>query len=395
MRLYEDRNSSELNEEIECVLTQLQHRFLYAGNVLTLFNKERGNFFEAFLARSSREVKILLMYPYALFSRDRMAVESHRILAKNELSSSEGSFNEFNCGATYSTLQAHWIPDQLSTTLKRLLAKSNFSANDIRLSVLNPLCSVLICDTKAFLTPYHYGRKNEEAECTAQNSPVIVMEEGDGPFDALVDHVNYLWTHSTAYPLEDCVCSLDDPERLRVKKPEELRFSKKIFQTEDSWKDIGLVAEQIAKIYCPEENLKMRRAVFFSHPGEKLNEVQELKKIITKDFYAEGYALLDEDHTGELVFNAFEERIRRCSDAIILVVRDDKTNSEYPNPNVLYELGWCQALLGVNHVLVLRFPDTSLPSNIGGLIYGNYQGQLKDSDYVRNWLETHGFKRRQ
>lgn len=394
MHFYQDRNASDLEEELNVALTELQRRLLYAGNVLTFLNKKPGNLLESFFAKASREVKILLMHPYSLFGRDRMAAESYRIPTERQLGRAVQTFNEFNCGATYSTLQAHWIPDQLSTTLKRLLGTFNFSASDIRLSVLNPLCSALICDTKAFLTPYHYGRKTEEAECTAQNSPVIVMEENDPPLDALLNHVNYLWTQPTAYSLEHCVDSYDDPARLRVKRPEELQFLKNIRQTGDSWLDLGLIAEQVAKIYCPKENLKLRRAVFFSHPGERLNEVQELKRLLETEFYAEGYALLDEDHAGEIVYSTLEERIRRCSHAIVLASRDRKTNSKYPNANVLHELGWCQALLGANHVLVLRFPDTSLPSNIGGVIYSNYQGQLSDIEKVRNWLKSLGFQTR-
>jgi hypothetical protein len=346
----------------------------------------RGNPFKAFSKNESREVKILLMYPYALFSRDRMEVESHSILTH--------PFNEYNCGATYSTQQAHWIPDRLSTILKLLLDKYIFSAKDIRLSVLNPLCSTLICDKKAFLTPYHYGRRIEETECTANNSPVIVIEEADGPFDALVDHVNYLWTHSTAYPLEDCIDLLNEMEHLRVKKPDELLFPETIRPTEDSWKDMGLIAEQIAKIYCPDETLKLRRKVFFCHPGKRLKEVQDLKSLLEREFYAEGCALMDEHHIGDMLFKTLEERTRQCSHAIVLAARDNKTNSKYPNPNVLHELGWCQALLGAKRVLILLFPNTLLPTNISGVIYDNYKGEVGDLNKVRIWLEKNRFQRR-
>jgi predicted nucleotide-binding protein len=81
-----------------------------------------------------------------------------------------------------------------------------------------------------------------------------------------------------------------------------------------------------------------------------------------------------------------------CSHAIVLASRD--ADREYPKANVVHELGYCQAIMGSQNVLVLKYPDVSLPSNLGGMIHENYRGSVEDLSYIRRWLERRGFKRR-
>jgi Predicted nucleotide-binding protein containing TIR-like domain len=384
MLLYPNRDDSNLAKDLIASIVSAKRRLLYAGNIMTSVRLLSDDALRQCLDAGST-IKIVLMYPYSLFARDRMVAERQRA-TRNE----NGGLA---CGGTFDTQQAHWIASDLVRNLQKLLADHSVPPEAIRLTTLNTLCSVLVCDDVAFLTPYHYGRTGRDAECTAQVMPVIRFDNSDKVLAVLADHVEYLWNQPTSLALQQSIDGLDQPEDIFVLPPDRLMLPRgDVELSRQAWIDKDLMMEQILRMYSPSEIIKRRRATFLSHPSENLPEARSIKGLIQGEFYADVHLLLGEDLLGASLFSELKKRIGLCSHAIVLAARD--CGRDHPKANVIHELGYCQALMGSENVLVLKYPDVGLPSNLGGIIYENYSGSVEDLDYIRRWLENRGFKKR-
>jgi len=385
MKLFPDRDDPQLATELITSMTSARSRLLYSGNIMTSIGRLSNESFLHIMSNGASAIKIVLMYPYSLFARDRMVAERQR--ATNTAAVG------FACGGTFNTRQAHWIASDLTRNIQKLICDHEVPPDNIRLTTLNPLCSALVCDNTAFLTPYHYGRTGRNAECTAQVMPVIRFDSPDKALNVLADHVEYMWNQPTSLTLDQSIGSLDQPEDLLILPPRRLGLSHGLFEySDDKWVDSDLMLEQIVLMYSPTEIIKRRRAVFLSHPSEKLAAAKSIKRLIQGEFYADVHLLLDEDLLGTSLFGELRRRIGLCSHAIVLAAKHG--NRDYPKPNVIHELGYCQAIMGSQNVLVLKYPGVNLPSNLGGILYENYRGDVEDLDFIRKWLERRRFKRR-
>lgn len=136
---------------------------------------------------------------------------------------------------------------------------------------------------------------------------------------------------------------------------------------------VNLISEQLnSDVYNPIFGM-----VFIVH-GHNL----ELRDYINVKLKKNGFnpvILNEEIVTGKTVLEKFAMYARKSSKAIIFMTEDDKIinkDKEYyqARPNVFLELGYFLAIMEPQDIIIVRENEARIPSDIGGVIYENYNG---------------------
>lgn len=98
--------------------------------------------------------------------------------------------------------------------------------------------------------------------------------------------------------------------------------------------------------------------------------------------------LAEQPHGGsKYIGDKFEEYADQCSCAVIIMTGDDKafdpeeTKETRVRENVMHELGFFQACLGSDRVILLKEQGVNIPSNILGRGYISYsRGHIAEAD---------------
>jgi len=109
--------------------------------------------------------------------------------------------------------------------------------------------------------------------------------------------------------------------------------------------------------------------VFISH-GRSLDWTK-VQPHIERDLNVRTLELAQEPNMGRSVLGKLDEETRKCTYAVIVMTGDD-TNADgqaVARQNVLHEIGFLQARLGISAVCLLHEEGTELFSNIHGLVY--------------------------
>jgi predicted nucleotide-binding protein len=109
--------------------------------------------------------------------------------------------------------------------------------------------------------------------------------------------------------------------------------------------------------------------VFISH-GRSLDWTK-VQPYIERDLKVRTLELAQEPNMGRSVLGKLDEETRKCTYAVIVMTGDD-TNADgqlVARQNVLHEIGFLQARLGLSAVCLLHEEGTELFSNIHGLVY--------------------------
>jgi len=109
--------------------------------------------------------------------------------------------------------------------------------------------------------------------------------------------------------------------------------------------------------------------VFISHGST--NDWNKVQAFIEKDLEIPTLELAQEPNKGRSILQKLNEESSRCSFAVIVMTGDDQNSDGIPRAreNVMHEIGFFQGKFGVSAVCLLHEEDTSIPSNIHGLVY--------------------------
>lgn len=137
------------------------------------------------------------------------------------------------------------------------------------------------------------------------------------------------------------------------------------------------------------------RNVFIVH-GHSLERTRELKEfLITLDL--QPVILVEEDHQGKTVIEAFEYYATTCSFAFVLMTPDDRAGEEAggarwrARQNVIMELGWFMAYLGRERVAILYQGEPEIPSDISGVLYLEFKERIGEvTERIRRRLRGVG-----
>lgn len=131
--------------------------------------------------------------------------------------------------------------------------------------------------------------------------------------------------------------------------------------------------------------------VFISHGGYS-SVWKDLARFIEKEIGVDTFELSEQSNKGRAVIEKLERTIcEDCDYAIIVMTAEDvmMDNTKRARQNVVHEIGFCQGVLGREHVLLLKQKGIELFSNIHGLVYEEFEGNNIASVYhkVRKHLE--------
>ena len=123
-----------------------------------------------------------------------------------------------------------------------------------------------------------------------------------------------------------------------------------------------------SELAVPEESSPSPR-VFVSHG--QASDWREVQAYIEKDIEIPTLELEQQPNLGRTVLQKLEQETYSCTSAVIVMTGDDTDSDGNPRAreNVLHEIGYLQAKYGLSAVCLLHEEDTSIPSNIHGLVY--------------------------
>jgi predicted nucleotide-binding protein len=109
--------------------------------------------------------------------------------------------------------------------------------------------------------------------------------------------------------------------------------------------------------------------VFISHGRSE--DWRKVQAFIERDLNTQTLELAQEPSRGRTILAKLDEESRRCSYAVIVMTGDDTNAAGVPvaRQNVLHEIGFLQARLGMSAVCLLHEEGTEIFSNIHGLVY--------------------------
>jgi len=120
--------------------------------------------------------------------------------------------------------------------------------------------------------------------------------------------------------------------------------------------------------------------VFISHG--RTDDWREVQAYVERDLAIKTLELAQEPSQGRTVLQKLEEESSRCNYAVIVMTGEDRDaeGNARARENVLHEIGYFQGKFGLSAVCVLHEEGTSLPSNIGGLVYVPFtRGQVQST----------------
>lgn len=137
--------------------------------------------------------------------------------------------------------------------------------------------------------------------------------------------------------------------------------------------------------------------VFIVHGHDNTMELEVT--LFLKNLGLKAILLHEQNNCGNTLIEKFEVEANKVSYAIVLFSPDDEIHKNeninfQPRPNVIFELGYFIAKLGRNKVSVLKMKgnDTTIPSDILGLAYTEYEPQNESWKLkVKNELTAAGY----
>jgi predicted nucleotide-binding protein len=114
---------------------------------------------------------------------------------------------------------------------------------------------------------------------------------------------------------------------------------------------------------------KLDPRVFISHGRSE--DWRKVQSFIERDLHTPTLELAQEPSRGRTILAKLDEESRRCTFAVIVMTGDDMnaTGTPVARQNVVHEIGFLQARLGLSAVCLLHEEGTEIPSNIAGLVY--------------------------
>lgn len=105
-----------------------------------------------------------------------------------------------------------------------------------------------------------------------------------------------------------------------------------------------------------------------------------IKKIVSEFVQKQNFKPIlykNDSIIGDTIVENLEKLTNQCSYAIVIMTKEDFqiNNNVRTRQNVIHELGWCQALYGRKHVLILVEEGTELPSNIDGISHKRFNNE--------------------
>lgn len=176
--------------------------------------------------------------------------------------------------------------------------------------------------------------------------------------------------------------SMKNPWMIIVDDPtqEDDLFDYLSWNFDDIWaeaKEWPVKERQRAKDFDPKN-------VFISHGRNELVKLK-IKDYVEKDLdrkpiWFERYA-----EYGRGIFENLEDLTDKCSSAIIILTKEDELKSDeiIARQNVIHELGYCQAKFGRENVAVLVEKGITVPSNISGSLYVDFEQEKLDSCFYK------------
>jgi hypothetical protein len=109
--------------------------------------------------------------------------------------------------------------------------------------------------------------------------------------------------------------------------------------------------------------------VFISHGRSE--DWRKVQAFIEREVKVDTLELAQEPNRGRTILAKLDEESRRCTYAVIVMTGDDTNAVGTPvaRQNVLHEIGFLQARLGLSAVCLLHEEGTDIFSNIHGLVY--------------------------
>ncbi|MFP5260975.1 MAG: TIR domain-containing protein [Blastocatellia bacterium] len=126
--------------------------------------------------------------------------------------------------------------------------------------------------------------------------------------------------------------------------------------------------------------IKRPRRIFISHG--RSTDWQSVQAYIEKDLGIATLELAQEANRGRTVLQKLWDESSKCSFAVVVMTGDDDIGTGQPRAreNVLHEIGFFQGKFGLENVCLLYEEETSIPSNIHGLVYISFpKGIIKAS----------------
>lgn len=112
-----------------------------------------------------------------------------------------------------------------------------------------------------------------------------------------------------------------------------------------------------------------KESVFISHGNSK--EWYKIQVYLEKDIKYSTIELAQQPNLGRSVLQKLDEESEKCRACIIVMTGDDilESGEVRARENVLHEIGFFQAKLGLEKVILLHEEGVNIPSNIHGLVY--------------------------
>ena len=129
--------------------------------------------------------------------------------------------------------------------------------------------------------------------------------------------------------------------------------------------------------------------ILISHGGQ--NHSWKDLMIFLKSKYPdiELFELSLQNNNGNTVIEKLSETVcEECNYAIVIMTKEDelKNGKFLARQNVVHELGYCQGVLGRHNVLLILEKGVEKFSNIGGLVYEEFQLNIRE---VFSKVENH------
>ena len=150
--------------------------------------------------------------------------------------------------------------------------------------------------------------------------------------------------------------------------PEPVHYSRSQLELLLRTIDQALEIRANSELAVPEASEKSPQ-VFISHG--RANDWQEVQSYIERDVGLPTLELAQQPNLGRTVLQKLEQESQSCTSAVIVMTGDDldADGNARARENVLHEIGFLQAKFGLSAVCLLHEEETSIPSNIHGLVY--------------------------
>ncbi|GGI23647.1 TIR domain-containing protein [Pedobacter mendelii] len=133
--------------------------------------------------------------------------------------------------------------------------------------------------------------------------------------------------------------------------------------------DLSYIFEVRSNSRIGETTIDKPNRIFISHG--KSTEWYKLQAYLEKTLNYKTLELAQEANQGRTIMQKLGEESDKCRYAIIVMTGDDEQGEDKPRAreNVMHEIGFFQGKYGFRNVCLLYEENTSLPSNIHGLVY--------------------------